>query len=99
LAAHATLDVESHGQPVMIRTPGQSTKHFGIGAVNYHPGETEVIFRRHKRRKEIAELLQRLVDKHPTSTIYVAWDNARPHEEAQVARRSGQVSAFVPAHL
>jgi transposase len=72
------------GQQVMIRTPGQSIKHFGIGAVNYHSGETEVIFRRRKRRQEIAELLQRLVDKHPTGTIYVAWDNARTHGDAEV---------------
>ena len=72
------------GQQVMIRTPGQPTKHYGIGAVNYHTGETEVIFRRRKRRKEIAELLQRLVDKHPTGTIFVAWDNANTHEDDEV---------------
>ena len=60
------------GQQVMIPTPGQPTKHYGIGAVNYYTGETEVIFRRRKRRREIAELLQHLLDKHPTGTIYVA---------------------------
>lgn len=68
----------------MIPTPGQPTKHYGIGAVNYHTGETEVIFRKRKRRREIAELLQRLVDKHPTGTIYVAWDNASTHEDDEV---------------
>jgi putative transposase len=72
------------GQQVMIRTPGQPTKHYGIGAVNYHTGETEVIFRRRKRRREIAELLQRLVDKHPTGTVFVAWDNASSHEDDEV---------------
>ncbi len=72
------------GQQVMIPTPGQPTKHYGIGAVSYHTGEIEVIFRRHKRRKEIAELLQRLVDKHPTGTTYVAWDNAGTHEDDEV---------------
>lgn len=68
----------------MIPTPGQPTKHYGIGAVNYHTGETEVIFRKRKRRREIAELLQRLVDKHPTGTIFVAWDNASTHEDDEV---------------
>jgi len=68
----------------MIPTPGQPTKHYGLGAVNYHTGETEVIFRRHKRRKEVAELLQRLVDKHPSGTIYVAWDNANTHEDDEI---------------
>lgn len=68
----------------MIPTPGQPTKHYGIGAVNYHTGQTEVIFRKRKRRQEIAELLQRLVDKHPTGTIFVAWDNASTHEDHEV---------------
>jgi putative transposase len=43
-----------------------------------------VLFRRRKRRCEIAELLQALVDKHPTGTIYVAWDNAGTHEDDEV---------------
>jgi putative transposase len=72
------------GQPVMVPTPGQPTKHYGIGAVNYSTGETEVIFRRRKRRREIAELLQPLLDKHPTGTIYVAWDHAGTHEEDEI---------------
>lgn len=72
------------GQQVMISTSGQPTKHYGIGAVNYHTGETEVIFRKHKRRREMAELLQRLVDKHPTGTIFVAWDNASTHQDDEV---------------
>jgi putative transposase len=72
------------GQQVMIRTPGQPKKHYGIGAVNYHTGETSVIFRKRKRRREIAELLQMLVDKHPTGTIYVAWDNATTHQDDEV---------------
>jgi putative transposase len=72
------------GQQVMIRTPGQPTKHYGIGAVNYQTGETMVIVRKHKRRREIAELLQLLLDKHPTGTIYVAWDNAITHEDDEV---------------
>jgi transposase len=72
------------GQQVMISTPGQPTKYYGIGAVNYHTGETVVLFRQHKRRREIAEVLQALLDKHPTGTIYVAWDNANTHEDDEV---------------
>jgi putative transposase len=72
------------GQQVMVSTPGQPKKHYGIGAVNYHTGETLVIFRKRKRRREIAELLQMLVDKHPTGTIYIAWDNATTHQDDEV---------------
>lgn len=72
------------GQQVMIPTPGQPYKRYGIGAINYHTGETVVLFRRRKRRREIAELLQALADKHPTGTIYVAWDNAGIHEDDEV---------------
>ncbi len=68
----------------MIPTPGQPTKHYGIGAVNYHTGETLVITRKRKRRREIAELLQLLIEKHPTGTIYVAWDNATTHADDEV---------------
>jgi transposase len=68
----------------MVYTPAQPTRHYGIGAVNYHTGETVVLVRRHKRRREIAELLQALVDKHPTGTVYVAWDNANTHEDDEV---------------
>ncbi len=52
--------------------------------MNYHTGETVVLFRRRKRRREIAQLLQALLDKHPTETIYVAWDNASTHEDDEV---------------
>jgi transposase len=72
------------GQQVMIPTPAQPTKHYGIGAVDCHSGETVVLLKRRKRRKEIAELLDALVDKHPTGTIYVAWDNAGTHEDDEV---------------
>jgi transposase len=72
------------GQQVMIATPAQPTKHYGIGAVNYHTGETVALLRRHKRRREIAELLQALLDRHPTGTVYVAWDNASTHEDDEV---------------
>jgi len=69
------------GQQVMIATPGQPTKRYGIGAVNYATGETVVLFRPHKRRRAIAELLQALLERHPQETVYVAWDNANTHED------------------
>lgn len=68
----------------MIPTPGQPTKHYGIGGVNYHTGETVVIFRRRKRRPQIAEFLQHLLDKHRQGTIYVAWDNVNTHQDDEV---------------
>jgi transposase len=72
------------GQQIMIPTPGQPKKYYGIGAVNYHSGATTVLFRRRKRRPEIAELLQTLLDQHPTGIIYVAWDNANTHQDDEV---------------
>lgn len=68
----------------MIPAPSQPDKHYGIGAVNHHTGEMVMQFHRHKRRKEIAQLLSALADKHPTGTIYVAWDNASTHEDDEV---------------
>jgi len=68
----------------MIPTPGQPKVHYGLGAVNYHTGETVVIIRKRKRRLEVAELLQSLVDKHPSGTVYVAWDNASTHQDDEV---------------
>jgi putative transposase len=72
------------GQQVMIPTPGQPKKHYGIGAVNYHSGETVVMIQKRKKREQIAQLLQNLVDKHPIQTIYVAWDNADTHSGGKV---------------
>ena len=71
-------------QQVMIPTPGQTKKHYGIGAVNSHTEETVVLIRRCKRRKEIAELLEALLEKHPLETIYAAWDNANTHQDDEV---------------
>ena len=68
----------------MIPTPGQTKKHYGIGAVNYHSGETVVLVRKRKRRQEIAELLEALLEKHPDDTIYVTWDNANTHQDDEV---------------
>jgi transposase len=72
------------GQHVMIPTPGPPYKRNGLGAVNYDTGETVVLFRRRTRRQEVAELLQALVDKHPTGPIYVTWDNADTHADDEV---------------
>jgi transposase len=72
------------GQQVMIPTPGQPKVHYGLGAVNYHTGETVVLIRKRKRRQEMAELLQALLDKHPTGTIFVAWDNFVAHLDGEV---------------
>jgi hypothetical protein len=59
------------GQQVMIPTPAKPKKRYGIGAVDYHTGET-------------AELLEALLEKHPTGTVYVAWDNSNTHEDDEV---------------
>jgi putative transposase len=72
------------GQQVMMPTPGQPYKRYGLGAVNYHTGETVGLFRRRKRRQEVAERLQALVGKHPTGTIDVTWDNADTHADDEV---------------
>jgi len=72
------------GQQVMIPTPGQPDKYYGIGAVTYHTGESVVLFHRRKRRQEIAQLLEALVVKHPTGTMYVAWDNADTHQDDEM---------------
>src|SRR5512147_1242384 len=68
----------------MIPAPRQPSKRYGLGAVAYYTGETVVLFRRRKRRREVAELLQALVDKHPTGIIYVAWDKADTHQDDDV---------------
>lgn len=72
------------GQQVTIPMPGQTNKRFGIGAVNYHTGETVVILRKRKRREQIAELLTQLLVAHPTQTVYVAWDNADTHSGGEI---------------
>jgi hypothetical protein len=72
------------GRQVMIPTPAQPTRRYGLGAVDWHTGEVVVITRRHKRRREVAELLEELLTRHPRGTIYVAWDNASTHQDEEV---------------
>jgi transposase len=71
------------GQQVMI-PPGQPYKRYGLGAVHDHSGDTVVLFRRRTRRREVAERLQALVDKHLAGTIDVAGENADPHADDEV---------------
>ena len=68
----------------MIQTPSQPKKSYGIGGVNYQTGETVIIFRKRKRRPQIAEFLQALVDKHRHETVYVAGDNVNTHQGDEV---------------
>jgi transposase len=72
------------GRQVMIPTPAQPVRHYGLGAVDWYSGKVIVISRRHKRRREVAELLEALLAQHPRGTVYVAWDNARTHEDDEV---------------
>jgi transposase len=74
------------GQQVMISTPTQPKRRYGIGAVDYHTdtGQTVVLIRRRKRRRETAELLEALLEKHPRGTVYVAWDNSNTHEDDEI---------------
>lgn len=73
------------GQQVMIPTPLRNRKRFGIGAVNYFTGETVVLFRPRKRRQEIVQLLETLLQKHPVGRIFLVWDNVSTHWGAIVA--------------
>jgi transposase len=91
------------GQQVMIPTPGQQQTYYGIGAVNYYSGETVVQFQKHKRRQEMAQLLEALLEKHPSETIYVTWDNATTHvdNEVEAVVRSAQgrlVLLYLPTY-
>jgi hypothetical protein len=72
------------GQHVMLPTPGQPYKRYGLGAVNYHTGATVVLCRRRTRRQAVAERLQARVDQPPTGMSAVAWDHADAHAEEAV---------------
>ena len=85
----------------MIATPLQPKVHYGLGAVNYHTGETVVIIRKRKRRLEATELLQTLVEKHPNGTMYVGWANASTQQDDEVeavirAAAAGLVWLYLP---
>ena len=72
------------GQQIEISTPGQEQRAYGIGAVNYHTGETVMLTREHKRKADIAMLLRALVERHETGTIYLTWDNATTHYDDEI---------------
>jgi transposase len=74
------------GQQVMIATPGKPAKQYGIGAVNYHSGETFVIFRKSKKRAQIAEFLRLLLDRYADKRIILAWDNVHTHKDGEVEK-------------
>lgn len=62
-----------------------------------------VLVRRPKRRKEIAELLEALLEKHHDETIYIAWDNANTHQdyvvEMIVRRAAGRlILLYLPTY-
>ncbi len=67
------------GQQIQIPTHGQDERAYGIGAVNYHTGETVMITREHKCKVDIADLLRALLAQHETGTVYLTWDNATTH--------------------
>jgi transposase len=84
----------------MIPTPAQPTRRYGLGAVDWYSGEVVVISRPHKRRREVAELLEALRARHPHGTVYVAWDNASTHEDDEVeAVLRGAASRLVLLYL
>lgn len=92
-----------NGQPVMIPTPSQPKKCYGLGAVNYDSGATVVLIRRRKRRGAWAALWQALLDKHPTGTIDGTWDNASRQQdddiEAVVRAAAGRlVLLYLPTY-
>ena len=91
------------GQQVTIPTPGQEERAYGIGAVNYHTGATVMITRDHKCKADVAVMLQQLLDRHPTGTIYLAWDNSPTHfgGEIEVVLKKAQgrlVLLYLPTY-
>jgi transposase len=72
------------GRQVEIPTHGKEKRAYGIGAVNYHTGETVMITRDHKRRIDVADLLRALLAHHETGTIYLTWDNCNTHADKEI---------------
>ncbi len=52
---------------------------YGIGAVNYHTGETVMLTRYHKKKADIAAMLRAVVAHHRTGSIYLVLDNSPTH--------------------
>jgi transposase len=72
------------GQQIAIPTPGQEQRAYGIGAVNYHTGETVMHTSNHKKKADIATMLRKLVAYHPTGTIYLTLDNSPTHFDDEI---------------
>jgi putative transposase len=72
------------GRQIEIPTHGKDKRAYGIGAVNYHTGETVMITREHKRRVDVADLLRALLAYHETGTIYLTWDNCSTHSDKEI---------------
>jgi transposase len=88
------------GQQVMVPTPMQPTRRYGLGAVAWRTGETVVLTRPRKRRREVAELLEAPLVKHPRATIHAAWDDASTHEDEEAeATVRGAAGRLVLLHL
>lgn len=84
----------------MIPTPMQSLRRYGLGALNWHTGQTIVIARRHKRRRKGAELLEAILHHDRHERIYVAWDNASTHQDKEIeAALWGAAGRLVLLHL
>src|SRR3712207_7896225 len=56
-------------------------------ALPIYTGETVVTTRRRKRRREVAELLEALLARHPRGTVYVAWDNRSEEHTSELQSR------------
>ena len=72
------------GRQIEIPTHGKDKRAYGIGAVNYHTGETVMITREHKRRVDVADLLRALLAYHETGTIYLTWDTCSTHSDKEI---------------
>ncbi|MEO0683678.1 MAG: transposase [Cyanobacteria bacterium J06649_11] len=70
----------------MIPTPGRLAKHYAIGAVNYHTGEMIVIFRKHKKRIQMAEFLRIVLAQFSDKQVILVWDTVHTHKGGEVLR-------------
>jgi hypothetical protein len=61
--------------------------------------EPVILFKRPKRRQAGTALLQTLIGKPPTGTLYVAWDNTDSHPADEMAARvRGALGRLVLLH-
>ena len=72
------------GQQVMIETPAQPKKRYGIGASTIIAARRSFSSVAANAGVRSPPLLEALLEKHPTGRIYVAWDNSNTHEDDEV---------------